>query len=261
MRVGGRSACARLHDVIGVGVFGLFFLLGIGSLVLSIMTAVEREQVSGLGVSADRRRASSCGRSSRSSCSSVCGIGGGVMGMIWFSSKRRPGRSRSRGRGGPAVRTATAPPPPAVRRSAAALRHSAAGIGAAAPPRAGNRRSPPPPPGYPPPPTSGATAAVAFRHGERRHPAVPRRGSRRGARRPARAAGAHALARPDPGLAVGTTAPISRTSRTSATLAHEVRLARAGGRGSTAGRTSSPRSTASRSTSSTPAPTIPTRCR
>ena len=51
---------------------------------------------------------------------------------------------------------------------------------------------------------------------DRRPPAVPRRGSRRGARRPARPAGAHALARPDPGLAAGTTAPTSRTCRTCA---------------------------------------------
>ena len=115
--------------------------------------------------------------------------------------------------------------------------------------RAGPRPGPPPVAAGnpPPPPPAPAGRRSNFRHGQRRNSTVPDRGSRVRSRRSSRPVG---LARSDPGLRLGLRHRPRVPPGSVRALAHEVRLARRK-IASTAGRTSSPRSTASRSTSST----------
>ena len=195
----------------------VFAVIGIGSLVIVDHDRGRREQVSGVGVPAGRRPAKFVWQILPIILMLVCGVVGGIMGLIWYTLEARTRLRAPRSR--------------AVRRRTDTARL-----------RSVDRHRPPC--GWPPPPTwrppsapphavsaaraATGVAAVASRSHERRHPAISRRGSRRGSRRPARAAGPHALARPDPGIGLG----LRHRPRVSAglvrVLADEVRLARAG---------------------------------
>jgi hypothetical protein len=136
--------------MIGLGIFGLFFVVGIGSLVLSIMTAVSASKYPDWAFQ-------------QSGTSKfvwqilpiillfVCGLAGGVLGIIWYSGTRDQVERAARAGGSspyggylpPAQQGYGAPPP---------------GWG---PPPAAGGWSPPgspgpapgyPPSGYPPPP-------------------------------------------------------------------------------------------------------------
>jgi hypothetical protein len=114
--------------VIGGGVFLIFVVVGIGSLVLSIMTAVDASKYPEW---AFERAATSkfVWQILPIILLFVCGVAGGAMGLIWYSSKRAE-----------VARAAQAGPPP--------------GYGYGAPPGWGSQ--PPPggwtPPSTPPPP-------------------------------------------------------------------------------------------------------------
>jgi hypothetical protein len=73
--------------VIGVGVIGIIFLLGVGSLVLSIMTVVSASKYPDW---AFQQTGSSkfVWQILPIILIFACGWAGGVMGLIWFSSKR-----------------------------------------------------------------------------------------------------------------------------------------------------------------------------
>ena len=229
--------------MIGVSIFFLFAIAGIGSLVLSIMTAVSASKYPDWAFQ-QAGTSKFVWQILPIILLFVCGLAGGVLGIIWFSGTRDQVERAARG----SSPYGTLPPGPQ-------------GYGAP-PPGWG----PPPAPGWGPPPAPGGWSPpdrrgrrVTRRRNRRithRRPhlrAIHRRSHRRNRRsnfwfvtsddirpfrvevpeavhrRSARPARAHALARPDPGIAAGATAPISRTCRISATLAHHLRLARAGG--------------------------------
>jgi hypothetical protein len=139
----------KTHLVIGLGIVLLFFIAGIGSLVLSIMTAVSASKYPDWAFQ-------------QSGTSKfvwqilpiillfVCGLAGGVLGIIWYSGTReqveaaaRAGGSSPYGYGPPPQQPGYGAPPPGYGPPPAP--------GGWTPPQSGPAQSGPPP-GYPPPP-------------------------------------------------------------------------------------------------------------
>jgi len=135
--------------VIGLGIFSLFFIAGIGSLVLSIMTAVSASKYPDWAFQ-------------QSGTSKfiwqilpiillfVCGLAGGVLGIIWYSGTRAQVEAAARSGGG-APPYGYGPPPQQYG-------YGAPPPGYGPPPAPGGWTPPQspaqsgPPPGYPPPP-------------------------------------------------------------------------------------------------------------
>jgi hypothetical protein len=130
--------------VIGGGVFLLLVVVGIGSLVLSIMTVVDASKYPDW---AFQQTGSSkfVWQVIPIILIFVCGVAGGVMGLVWYTSKRDE-VARAAQAGGPSPYYG-APPPPY------------------APPGPGTWGQQPPPPSWtppqapPPPPPAAATPA------------------------------------------------------------------------------------------------------
>jgi len=132
--------------VIGVGAIGIIFLLGIGSLVLSIMTVVSASKYPDW---AYQQTGSSkfVWQILPIILIFVCGWAGGVMGLIWFSSKRdQVEQAAQRGGQGP---YGYGPPPQQY--GAPQQPYGAPPPGWGPPPAPGTWSPPQSPPAYPPP--------------------------------------------------------------------------------------------------------------
>jgi hypothetical protein len=139
--------------MIGLGIFGLFFVVGIGSLVLSIMTAVSASKYPDWAFQ-------------QSGTSKfvwqilpiillfVCGLAGGVLGIIWYSGTRDQVERAARGGSPygylPPAQQGYGAPPPGWGPPPAPGGWSPPGSPG---PSSGYPPPPPPsqPPGYPPP--------------------------------------------------------------------------------------------------------------
>jgi len=133
--------------VIGVGAIGIIFLLGIGSLVLSIMTVVSASKYPDW---AYQQTGSSkfVWQILPIILIFVCGWAGGVMGLIWFSSKRdQVEQAAQRGGQGPYGYG----PPPQQQYGAPQQPYGAPPPGWGPPPAPGTWSPPQPPPAYPQP--------------------------------------------------------------------------------------------------------------
>ena len=132
--------------MIGVGAIGIIFLLGIGSLVLSIMTVVSASKYPDW---AYQQTGSSkfVWQILPIILIFVCGWAGGVMGLIWFSSKRdQVEQAAQRGGQGP---YGYGPPPQQY--GAPQQPYGAPPPGWGPPPAPGTWSPPQPPPAYPQP--------------------------------------------------------------------------------------------------------------
>ena len=132
--------------MIGVGAIGIIFLLGIGSLVLSIMTVVSASKYPDW---AYQQTGSSkfVWQILPIILIFVCGWAGGVMGLIWFSSKRdQVEQAAQRGGQGP---YGYGPPPQQY--GAPQQPYGAPPPGWGPPPAPGTWSPPQSPPAYPPP--------------------------------------------------------------------------------------------------------------
>jgi hypothetical protein len=131
----------------GVGVIGIIFVLGIGSLVLSIMTVVSASKYPDW---AFQQTGSSkfVWQILPIILIFICGWAGGIMGLVWFSSKRDQVEQAARRGGnapygyGPPPQQYGAPQPP----------YGAPPPGWGPPPAPGTWSPPQTPPAYPPPP-------------------------------------------------------------------------------------------------------------
>jgi len=86
--------------MIGVGFFGLFFVLGIGSLVLSIMTAVNASKYPDWAFQ-QAGTSKFVWQILPIILIFVCGIAGGVLGIIWYSGTRDQVERAARAGGSP----------------------------------------------------------------------------------------------------------------------------------------------------------------
>jgi hypothetical protein len=117
--------------VIGGGFFFIFVIIGIGSIVIAIMTAVDASKYPEWAF-AQTGTSKFVWQILPIVLLFLCGIAGGVMGLIWFTSKRDAVAAVARG-GGPPPYGYGAPP------------------GAGPQPTPGGWPPPPAPPTYPPP--------------------------------------------------------------------------------------------------------------
>jgi hypothetical protein len=142
------------HEVAVTGIFLIFFVIGIGSLVLSIMTAVSASKYPDW---AFQQAATSkfMWQILPIILIFVCGWAGGVMGLIWFTSKRDLVEQAAQGGGNPPYGYGPGPQQYGAQQYGApqygAPQYGAPQPGWGPPPASGTWGPPPAPPGYPPP--------------------------------------------------------------------------------------------------------------